>query len=111
MGADHVSFGMVAGVNGFRLAAYDVFGQTGGGLAGFSSMTAHRADGLNHAEPFFIVLNGETFGEVSALWDKLSDGATVIAAVTAAQSDGPSYGMLTDRFGVTWIVGVAPAQA
>ena len=31
--ADHVAFGMVAAENGLRLAAYDVFGTSGGGVA------------------------------------------------------------------------------
>ena len=31
--AEHLAFGMLAAENGFRLAAYDVFGASGGGLA------------------------------------------------------------------------------
>jgi PhnB protein len=104
--ADRVAFGLVAGENGFRLAAYDVFGSGGGGLAGSA---VHRADTLTHTESFFLLLNGETFAENSALWDKLSDGATVIASLPPAGSAPSSYGMLTDRFGVTWIFGVTPA--
>ena len=42
-------------------------------------------------------------------WDKLADGATVIAPLATAQSAAPAYGMLTDRFGVTWIFGVTPS--
>jgi len=93
------------------VAAYDVFGQTGGGIAGSSAATAHRADGLTHTESFFLLLNGETLEETTALWDKLADGATVIAPLTPAQSAAPAYGMLTDRYGVTWILGVTPAHA
>ena len=93
------------------MAAYDVFGQTGGGIAGSSAATAHRADGLTHTESFFLLLNGETLEETTALWDKLADGATVIAPLTPAQSAAPAYGMLTDRYGVTWILGVTPAHA
>jgi PhnB protein len=44
------------------------------------------------------------------LWDKLAFGATVIAPLVTAQSAAPPYGMLTDRFGVTWIVGVTAAH-
>jgi uncharacterized glyoxalase superfamily protein PhnB len=43
------------------------------------------------------------------LWDKLADGAIVIAPLLTAQSAAPSYGMFTDRFGVTWIFGVTPS--
>jgi PhnB protein len=109
--ADHVAFGLVAADNGFRVAAYDVFGQTGGGVAGSPAATTRRADGLTHTESFFLLLNGETLKEITALWDKLSDGATVIAPLAPAQSAAPAYGMLTDGYGVTWIFGVTPAHA
>jgi PhnB protein len=109
--ADHVAFGLVVANNGFRVAAYDVFGQSGGGIAGQAAGSARRADGLTHTEPFFLLLNGETLEEIAALWDKLGDGATVIASLPPVQSAGPAYSMLTDRFGVTWIFGVAPQQA
>lgn len=106
--ASQVAFGVVAGDNGFRVAAYDVFAATGGGIAGTSQETTRRADGLTHDEPFFLLLNGDTLDEIQALWDKLAYGATVIAPLTAGQPTAPSYGMLTDRFAVTWIFGVTP---
>jgi PhnB protein len=107
--ADHVAFGMVASPDGFRLAAYDVFATTGGGTAGARLPDAvRRAEGLTHTESSFLLLNSETLAEATALWDKLSDGATVIQALAPADW-APAYGMLTDRFGVTWIFGVAPA--
>lgn len=105
--ADHVAFGMVAGDNGFRLAAYDVFGATGGGVAGSSAASRRRADGLTHTESLFVLLNGETLEEITAFWDKLSNGATVIQSLAPTPWGSP-YGMLTDRFGVTWILGIAP---
>ena len=40
------------------------------------------------------------------MWDKLSDAATIIEAFDPAQW-APAFGMLTDRFGVTWILDVA----
>jgi len=106
--AGHVAFGVVVGDNGFRVAAYDVFAATGGGIAGTSQETARRASGLTHDEPFFMLLNGDTLDEISPLWDKLAEGATVIAALPITPSTAPSYGMLTDRFAVTWIFGVTP---
>lgn len=106
--AGHVAFGMVAGDNGFRLAAYDVFGQTGGGIAGSSPASTRRADGPSHTESLFVLLNGETLEEITALWEKLSDGATVIQSLAPTPWGSP-YGMLTDRFGVTWIVGMTPS--
>lgn len=103
--AGHVSFGMVVAENGFRLAAYDVFGADGPGLAsGGLGGASPRAAGLTHTEPFFVVLNGETREEIEPLWHGLADGGTVIQAL--APSDfSPAYGMVTDRYGVTWIFG------
>jgi PhnB protein len=105
--ADHVAFGMVAADNGFRVAAYDVFAATGSGLACSSSAgSTRRADGLMHTESSFVLLTGETAEEISTLWQKLADGATVIQSLAPAPW-APTYGMLTDRFGVTWIFGIA----
>ena len=108
--ANRVAFGAVVGDNGFRVAAYDVFGGTGGSIASASAQTARRAGGLTHDESFFLLLNGDTAEEISGLWDKLSDGATVIAPLVTAQSAAPPYGMLTDRLGITWIFDVTPAH-
>lgn len=107
--ADHVAFGMIVSSDGFRLAAYDVFGATGGGPAGAELPDAvPRTAGLAHTESSFLLLTSDTLAEATALWDKLSDGATVIQALAPADW-APAYGMLTDRFDITWIFGVAPA--
>ncbi len=42
----------------------------------------------------------------SALWERLSQGATVVQPLAPSQW-APLYGMLTDRFGVTWVLDVA----
>jgi PhnB protein len=107
--ADHIAFGMVATDDGFRLAAYDVFEGTGGGLTAPDAPEGRpRAAGLTHTEPFFLLLNGETLDELTETWNKLAEGGTVIQALAPAQW-APAYGMLTDRFGVTWIFGLTPA--
>jgi uncharacterized glyoxalase superfamily protein PhnB len=41
--------------------------------------------------------------EISALWEKLSAGATVVQPL-APSGWIPLYGMLKDRFGVTWVL-------
>ena len=61
------------------------------------------------SEPFFLSVRGDTVEEVQALWDKLSDTATIIEAFGPAQW-APAFGMLTDRFGITWILDVATAS-
>jgi PhnB protein len=105
---DRVAFGVLVGDGGFRVAAYDVFGSNDGGLAGTTEKGARRAHGLTHEESLFLLVNGDTAEELSGRWDKLADGATVIAALVTPESAAPPYGMLTDRFGVTWIFGVTP---
>lgn len=108
--AEHVAFGMLAADNGFRLAAYDVLGATGGGpaAAGLPEATSRAGNGLTHTESTFLLLNAETLEEATELFDKLSEGGTVIQALAPADW-APAYGMLTDRFGITWIFGIAPA--
>jgi PhnB protein len=54
---------------------------------------------------FFVSLRGEAAEDVTAYWKKLSDGGTVLQPLGPAQW-APLYGMLRDRFGVTWVVDV-----
>ena len=106
--ADLVAFGVVMGENGFGIAGYDVFGATGGGIAGTTPSTTRRTQSLDHDESAFVLLNGSSRDELSGPWKGLTDGGTVIAELPTGEASGPSYGMLTDRFGITWIFGVAP---
>jgi PhnB protein len=88
--ADQVMWGQVAAASGFRVMAYDV--------------PAHLP--WNQGEnAFFVSLRGQAAEEVSAYWEKLSSGATVLQPLGPAQW-APLYGMLKDRFGVTWVVDV-----
>ncbi|MFC4946257.1 VOC family protein [Pseudonocardia sp. GCM10023141] len=88
-------WGQVTAANGFHVMAYDVP----------SARPWSRGE-----DPFFISLRGEAAEEISALWEKLSDGATVVAPLAPSQW-APLYGMLTDRFGITWVVDVAVQYA
>jgi PhnB protein len=89
--ADQVMWGQVAADNGFRVMAYDV-------------PSGRPWDQGENA--FFLSLRGETAEEVTAYWEKLTEGATVLQPLSPAQW-APLYGMLKDRFGVTWVVDVA----
>ncbi|WP_433352416.1 VOC family protein [Microtetraspora malaysiensis] len=88
--ADHVMWGQVAAAGGFRVMAYDVP----------SRMPWNQGENA-----FFVSVRGEAAEEVTAYWEKLSDGATVLQPLGPAQW-APLYGMLKDRFGVTWVVDV-----
>jgi PhnB protein len=107
--ASKVVWGQVAADDGFRVMAYDVPSQAGTGTA--PAPSTRREDGMTvTGEPFFLSVRGETVEEVGALWEKLADGATVVEAYGPAQWAQAS-GMLTDRFGITWILDVATQYA
>jgi PhnB protein len=104
-GAANVVFGEVVADNGFRVMAYDVPGPDAPIVQG--APTTRRENGATTTEePFFLSVRGETVEEVEALWKGLAEGATVIEEFGPAQW-APAFGMLTDRFGVTWIFDVA----
>lgn len=92
---DDVIWGQVEADDGFRIMAYDV--QAG---RDFNSGT----------NAFFVSVRGTSVEEVQARWDALAVDATILQPI------GPSpwsaaYGMLVDRFGITWIIDVAPGAA
>jgi len=88
--ANQVMWGQVAAANGFRVMAYDV---------------PSRLPWSRGEDPFFVSLRGETTDEVTAFWAKLAEGATVVQPLAPAPW-APVYGMLKDRFGITWVVDV-----
>ncbi|PZE74795.1 VOC family protein [Curtobacterium sp. MCBD17_019] len=57
-----------------------------------------------------ISLSGDDGQELHGYWDGLADGATIIAPLTAAPW-GDEFGMLSDRFGVTWLVNVTGSRS
>jgi len=108
-GAENVVFGQVESDNGFRVMAYDIPGQTGGSVDAAGS--THRANGVTLTnQPFFVAVRGESLDEVEGYWATLSVGGSVVEPL-AASAWSPGFGMLTDRFGVTWILDVAAAYS
>lgn len=94
--ADQLMWGQVMAESGFRVMAYDV-----------PSSTAWSPG----EAPFFVSLRGDTSDEVTGTWTSLSDGASVLQPL-APSPWSPLYGMLRDRFGITWVVDVVrPADA
>lgn len=55
-----------------------------------------------------LSLSGDEEAVLRGWWDKLSDGATVTEPLTQAPW-GDTFGMLTDKFGVPWMVNIAGA--
>ena len=92
--ADQVMWGQVVARSGARVMAYDVPGAT-----------AYDAGTI----AFFVSLRGDDADEVAALWAGLADGATILQDL-GPSGWAPLYGMLRDRFGVTWVLDVAVAH-
>ncbi|WP_418059220.1 VOC family protein [Pimelobacter simplex] len=114
-GADRIVFGQLENESGFRLMAYDIPGREEGDGDGAGARshagTTTRAHGLTHTDrAFFQSVRGASLAEVQECWDGLSDGAEVIEPL-AASAWSAGFGMLTDRYGVTWVLDVqAPAE-
>ncbi len=103
--AGKVVFGQVTADNGFRVLAYDVPGTDGPATPG--APTTRRENGMTITkEPFFLSVRGSSVDEVSPVWKGLAEGATVIEEFGPAPW-APAFGMLADRFGVTWVIDVA----
>lgn len=116
-GADKVVFGQLLSAEGFRVLAYDIPGETGGSAGAGGSASAGGSAGAGGStrrennvtltdQPFFVAVDGDTFDEVQGYWNALAADATVVEPL-AASAWSAGFGMLTDRFGVTWILGVA----
>jgi PhnB protein len=89
--ADQVMWGQVTSPEGFQLMAYDVP----------SVQPWSQGD-----SPFFVSVRGKDADEIAGYWKKLADGSTVVVDLAPA-AWAPLYGMLTDSFGVTWVLDVA----
>lgn len=78
---------------------------------GFTLMAADVPSAMPLAESsnVSVSLSGDDETELRGYWDALADGATIVEPLVAAPW-GDQFGMLTDRFGVAWLVNIsAPA--
>lgn len=55
-------------------------------------------------------LSGDNEAELRGYWEKLADGGAVAVPLEKAPW-GDTFGMLTDKFGVDWMVNIAGRQA
>ena len=106
-GADKVVFGQLETEQGFRVMAYDIPSQAGGAPATAGSTRRENGSTITD-QPFFVSVRGEALEEIEGYWAKLSVGASIVEPL-AASAWSPGFGMLTDSFGVTWILDVAAA--
>ena len=93
--ADHVAFGRVTSDDGFDLMAYDV------------QPSKNYEPGEN---AFYITLQGTDTDEITARWTSLSGEARAVLIPLGPAPFAPLYGMLTDRFGITWIIGIDQSE-
>ena len=88
--AEQVMWGQVAAAGGFCVMAYDV---------------PSRLAWNPGENSFFVSVRGDAAEEITGYWKNLSEGATIRQPLEPAQW-APLYGMLTDKFGVTWVLDV-----
>lgn len=105
-GSDRVVFGQVVNADGFRLLAYDV---PGADEADSVAGSTRRENGVTLTDrTFFQSLQVGSLDELRGYWDALADAADIIEPL-AASAWSAGFGMLTDRFGVTWVLDVRAA--
>ena len=93
--ADQIMWGQVQSAEGFHVMAYDV--------------PAARPYEPG-TDPVFVSVRGQDEDEIRRYWEGLSKDATIKAPLEPA-GWAPLYGMLTDRYGVTWVLDVAAPYA
>ena len=89
--ADLVAWGQVESPDGFRIMAFDV-----PSVRPFDPGIA----------PIFVSLRGTDAEEMTRYWAGLAAGTTIIQPL-GPSGWTPLYGMLTDRFGVTFVLDIA----
>ncbi|GAB3687560.1 VOC family protein [Angustibacter aerolatus] len=104
--ADQVVFGQVTAPSGFTVMAYDV--PVAGRAATEPAVTRREHGTTITTSPFFVAVHADTVAEVEELWAGLADGGTVVEPL-GPSAWAPAFGMLTDRFGITWVLDVAAA--
>ncbi len=56
-----------------------------------------------------ISLSGDNEEELKGYWEKLSAGGTISQPMMKAPW-GDQFGMFTDKFGIQWLINIAPAK-
>ncbi len=79
---------------------------------GIVLMGADTPNGMEYtpAAGMSISLSGDEEDVLRGYWDKLSEGGSVIVPLEKAPW-GDTFGMCTDRFGISWMVNIAGAAA
>jgi PhnB protein len=75
---------------------------------GLSLMGADVMEGMDYRQGtnFSVSLSGDDEAELRGYWDGLAEGATIVEPLVPAPW-GDTFGMLLDRYGVSWLVNIA----
>jgi PhnB protein len=78
---------------------------------GMALMGADTMQGMPYTrgDNFSISLSGDNHAELQGYFDKLAAGGTISMPLEQAPW-GDTFGMLTDKFGVSWMVNIAAKQ-
>lgn len=78
---------------------------------GLVLMASDVPDGMEYkpGNNMTVSLSGDNEEELRGYWEKLADGGTVVMPLDKAPW-GDTFGMLTDKFGVQWMVDITTPQ-
>lgn len=78
---------------------------------GYSIMAADTPPGMEYAggSQISVSLSGDDDTKLRGFWDGLGEGGTV-AMPLEKQAWGDVFGMVTDKFGIAWMVNIAGDQ-
>jgi PhnB protein len=79
------------------------------GITFFASDTPNRME-YRPGNNFSMSLSGDNLSELQGYFNKLAEGGTVSVPLAKAPW-GDTIGMLTDKFGIDWMVNVAQPKA
>lgn len=76
---------------------------------GISFMASDTPNGMEHSvgKNFSMSLSGDNEQELRGYWDKLVEGGAITMPLEKAPW-GDTFGMCTDKFGIDWMVNIAP---
>lgn len=80
--------------------------------AGYTIMAADQMPGSErqHGNDNTISISGDDEPELKGYWAKLAESGTVTMPMEK-QMWGDTFGMLTDRFGIDWMINISGADA
>jgi PhnB protein len=79
---------------------------------GMTLMGADSPNAMNYSgkpSGYSLSLSGDNANELRGYWDRLSEGGTVDMPLEK-QVWGDEFGMVTDKFGINWMINISAAQ-